>query len=205
MTTFFRDPKTYGDALRRTHLSDAFGFDVGKMRFSVRPTTARRMFAGTAPAEIPHSPAELAWEKQACGDPVFNGILGNPAVEKTIEAAKILAKSMPNRGMDGDIPGNGSEQGFLSAKFPLIGTRSGPFLRGGTERKLLVDRDFAPFPAAFVRPRDLTQIHIHQSPRAEPGLSGEDLLLAKRDGTVPGINVVAVDLKNNRYCKVSER
>ena len=209
MTIFFQDPRSYGAGRSADAVTGALGVDPGRLLKAARQPRAG-MFAGRLPIDrnrssgIAHSPEELRREQLACLAPVFGGMLGDPDVQRNIDAAMASAIATPNRGKYGDIPANGSEFGFLAAKFPLLGTRMGPITTNWREREMDFDSDNAPFPAPFLTPHDLTAIHVHQSTGA-PGLSHQDLTVADTTDAGPGMNIVAVDRDGRRYCRVAQR
>jgi hypothetical protein len=164
------------------------------------------MFAYRPPEQVkPHTPEELAREELACLTPAFQGILGDPAIEQRNKQAMATAIATPNRGLDGDIPANGTEQGYVAAKFPVIGTRAGRAIPGGTETYLPVSRDDAPFPAPLIAPRDLTNIHTPQSPRRALGLSAADIIDTEPPPRGLGMNIVVLDRDGKRYCRLARQ
>jgi hypothetical protein len=190
MTVFLRRPaRPPGNAPSPQDVAAALGVDMNRFV----PRASRGMFAGT-----PHSREEIQTELLACLNPAFNGILGDPGIERRINRAMATAKATPNWGLGNDIPGNGSEQGLFAGKLRHYGAITGPAFGSRQERE--VDFDTADEPILPVD--DLTAIHVHQSPRGAAGLSQLDLDLAEPPPVGLGINVVAVDKNGARYCKV---
>jgi hypothetical protein len=189
MTVFPRRPAGPRNAPSPQDVAAALGVDLNRFV----PSASRGMFAGT-----PHSPEEIQTELLACLSPAFNGILGDPGIERRINQAMATAKAKPNRGWRDDIPANGSEQGFLAGKLRHYGAITGPTISTGREREV----DFSTADEPLLPVDDLTAIHTHQSPRGAAGLSQDDLYLAEPPPFGLGVNVVAVDKNGARYCKV---
>jgi len=215
MTRFFRDPRTYGTDPSANAAAGALGMDIGRFMASAPQPPRAGMFGRRTPAtrvaitENAHSPAELARERQACLSPMFQEILGAPAVERQRREAMSSAIATPNLRPDHehpyDIPANGSEYGFQAAYFPIVGVNTGPTTTTRREHEDDVNPGDAPLAASLLTPRDLTFIHVHQSPAGLPGLSGADLKLADSTSAGPGMNIVAIDGDGKRYCKAARR
>jgi hypothetical protein len=142
-------------------------------------------------------------QQQACTAPPFSEILSNPRVQAQINNAKRLARTTPNVGAGDDIPGNGSEFAFNVLDFGLFtyvgGTYTGagdpPILREGAVN----------YEPSLISPSrsSIFLVHIHQSPRAAPGLSQPDINITGKADYNPGINVIAVQPNVGNFCAVS--
>jgi RHS repeat-associated protein len=129
-------------------------------------------------------------EEENCKKPPFNSILSNPKVQAQIKTAVSQAVNTPNQGIRSDIPAHGSEVAFNVLQFGNAFTYVGETYTDRMEHTVEYQRSLlAPFASS------VTDIHVHESPTAAPGLSPQDLNVANHN-----INVVAVTPSGRTFC-----